>query len=254
MQNIFFTRTRIARTAAGLVLAGLLAGAGAAEHGASKHVVDLPPSADLAYTIKAKQSGFSLSGEATINWRVGEGKYSIVAETRAAVLGKVMENRSEGGVDSFGIAPAVFVEKRFRKDPTTTTFDRASKTISFSDGKLSYAIKGGEQDRASAPWQLVAVARGAPDKFTPGSEWVFFTAGRRDAEPWTFKVINREKVRTGLGEVEAVHLVKAPPPDSKDQQLDIWLAPEHEWYPVRIRFADSDGDFVDQTLASIARK
>ena len=254
MQISSFTHSRLARAAAGVALAGLLAHAGAAEHAAVKHTVDLPPSADLAYTIKARQSGFSLSGEATINWRAGEGKYSIVGETRAAMLGKVMENRSEGTIDGYGIAPAQFVEKRFRKDPTTTTFDRAGKTISFTEGKLTYAIKGGEQDRASAPWQLVAAARGAPDKFTPGSEWVFFTAGRRDAEPWTFKVVNREKVRTGLGEVDAVHLVKAPPPDSKDQQLDIWLAPEHEWYPVRIRFADNDGDFVDQTLASVARK
>jgi hypothetical protein len=239
---------------AGLLLAGLAAPAGAVERNMPKYAVDLPPPADLVYTIKARQSGFSLSGEATINWRAGDGKYSVAADTRASVLGKVLETRSEGGVDGFGLAPAQFVEKRFRKEPTTTTFDRAAKSISFSEGKQTYVIKGGEQDRASAPWQLVAAARGAPDKFTPGSEWVFFVAGRRDADPWTFKVINREKVRTGLGEVDAVHLVKAPPPDSKDQQIDIWLAPEHEWYPVRLRFADSDSEFVEQTLSSIARK
>lgn len=254
MRTLKLARTTIARASAGLLLAGLVAHAGAAEHGMPKYAVDLPPPADLVYTIKARQSGFSLSGQATINWRVGDGKYSVAADTRAAVLGKVLETRSEGGVDGFGLAPALFVEKRFRKEETSTTFDRASKTISFSEGKQTYPIKGGEQDRASATWQLVAAARGAPDKFTAGSEWVFFVAGRRDADPWTFKVINREKVRTGLGEVDAVHLVKAPPPDSKDQQIDIWLAPEHEWYPVRLRFADSDSEFVEQTLTSIARK
>jgi hypothetical protein len=238
----------------GAMLAGALAGARALEHPVVKRAFDLPPSADLTYSIKARQKGFALNGDALISWRANDSKYSLNADTRASMLGKILENRSEGAIDSYGIAPAQFYEKRFRKDPSTTTFNRDSKTISFTEGKLSYPLKGGEQDRSTAPWQLVAVARGAPDKFTAGSEWSFFVAGRRDAEPWTFKVVNREPVRTGLGEVEAVHLVKAPPPDSKDQQVDIWLAPAHEWYPVRLRFTDDDGEFVEQTLEKITKK
>ena len=238
----------------GMVLMAALAGAWALEHPVVKRAFDLPPSADLNYSIKARQKGFSLSGDALITWRVADSKYLVNAETRAMVVGKIMENRSEGAIDSYGIAPALFYEKRFRKDPTTTTFDRSSKTISFTDGTLNYPLKGGEQDRASATWQLVAVARGAPEKFVPGSEWVFFVAGRRDAEPWTFKVIKQETVRSGLGEVEAVHVVRAPPPDSKEQTLDIWLAPSHEWYPVRLRFTDHDDEFVEQTLENIVKK
>ncbi|MES2151802.1 MAG: DUF3108 domain-containing protein [Pseudomonadota bacterium] len=238
----------LALCAAGMALAQ------AAEHPAVKYAVDLPPPADLSYLIKARQSGFSINGEALISWRVADGKYALLAETRATLLGKVMENRSEGAIDGFGLAPTSFFEKRFRKEPATTTFDRAARSIVFTDGKLTYPLQGGEQDRTSAPWQLVAAARAAPDKFTPGSEWVFFVAGRRDAEPWSFKVIKHEKVQTGIGEVDALHLVKAPPPDSKGQQLDIWLAPGHEWYPVRLRFADKDGEFVDQTLEKIVRK
>jgi hypothetical protein len=238
----------------GAVLAGTLAGAWAVDHPVVKRAFDLPPSADLNYSIKARQKGISLNGDAVISWRAADSKYSLNADTRAALLGKILENRSEGAIDGYGIAPVQFYEKRFRKDPSTTTFNRDSKTISFTEGKLSYPLKGGEQDRSSAPWQLAAVARGAPEKFTPGSEWTFFVAGRRDAEPWTFKVVNRETVRTGLGEVDAVHLVKAPPPDSQDQQLDIWLSPSYEWYPVRLRFTDKDGEFVEQTLEKITRK
>src|SRR5262249_52740671 len=156
--------------------------------------------------------------------------------------------------DSYGIAPLRFDEKRFRRDPITTVFDRTAKTITFTDGKLRYTIRGGEQDRSSAPWQLAAVARRAPDKFVPGREGGVFLAGQRDAEPWSFKVVNREPVETALGTIQCVHLVKAPPPDSKDQEVDIWLAPGMEWYPVRIRFTDADGDFVDQVLDKVTRK
>lgn len=238
----------------GVLLATLLAGAGAAERVAVKRPVDVPPSVDLNYSIKARQKGFALNGEALISWRVAGGKYTLRADTRAALLGSILENRSEGLIDGFGIGPTQFYEKRFRKDPATTAFDRGSKSISFTESKLVYPLKGGEQDRSSVSWQLVAVARAAPEKFTPGSEWTFFVAGRRDAEPWTFKVVRQENVRTGLGPVEALHLVRLPPPDSKEQTLDIWLSPSHEWYPVRLRFTDNDDEFVDQTLEKIVKK
>ena len=88
----------------------------------------------------------------------------------------------------------------------------------------------------------------------PGSEWAFFVAGTHDAEPWVFKVVNQETVATGQGLVEAVHLVKAPPPDKKGQQVDLWLAPSLEWYPVKVTFADEDGDYVEQTLQKIVKK
>ena len=240
--------------ACGMLLAAALGGAGAAEHAAIKRPVDVPPSVDLNYSIKARQKGFSLSGEARISWRVSGARYTVNADTRAMLFGSILENRSEGTIDGYGLAPAKFYEKRVRHDPWTTTFDRAGNTISFTEGKLVYPIKGGEQDRSSVTWQLVAVARAAPDKFVPGSEWTFFVAGRRDAEPWTFKVVKKETIRTGLGPVEALHLVKLPPPDSKDQTLDIWLAPSLEWYPVRLRFTDNDDEFVDQTLEKLAKK
>jgi hypothetical protein len=237
----------------------LLAGAAQAadapgEHPSVKRPTSLPPSADLSYSLKIKQSGLSLNGQASVQWRAGEGRYSIVTESRAAIFGKVVENRSEGAIDDFGLAPATFYEKRFRKEPYTTSFKRDAKTITFTESDVSYPIKGGEQDRSSAQWQLAAQARATPDKFKPGSEWQYFVAGRRDAEPWTFKVVKTEAVQIGTGEVQAVHLVKAPPPDKEGQQVDLWLAPSMDWYPVRVRFNDNDGDFVDQTLEKVVKK
>lgn len=215
----------------------------------------LAPSADLNYAIEARQHGFTLGGEALINWRAGDGIYSVQAETKSALLGKIVESRSEGTVDKYGLAPAQFTEKKFRKGATSATFNRESKTISFNEGQQTYAIVGGEQDRASAAWQLTALARANPDKFKAGSEWSFFVAGPRDADPWTFKVIKREKVDLGgtLGEVDALHILRAPPPGDKGQTLDLWLAPSLDWYPVRLRFTD-DEDFVEQRLTNISKR
>ncbi len=246
--------SKIQRFAAVPLLALTMAYACAQEHPVIKRPVDLPPSADLAYKIDARKKGISVGGDAVVQWRVGNGVYSAANVARASFLGKILDNRSEGAVDAFGLAPSQFNEKRFRKQPTSIKFDRAAKAISFSEGELTYPLLGGEQDRGSVQWQLAAVARAAPGKFVPGSEWKFFVAGRRDAETWVFKVVGRENLDTPMGPMQAVHLVKAPPADSKAQKIDLWLAPAHQWYPVKLRFSEEDGEFIQQTIEKIIKK
>lgn len=221
---------------------------------APKYKVNLPPSTELAYAITAKQKGIPVDGDAVMRWSAATGSFSASNEARAMLVGKILDARSEGAIDAYGLAPARFTEKRFRKEPTTTTFDRASKIISFSASGQTYPIKGGEQDRNSAVWQLIAVARGAASKFRPGSSWTFFVAGQRDADEWTFKVVKQERVKTPLGELNTLHVQKVPPPDSREQHLDIWLAPALEWYPARLRFSDDNGDFIEQTLQKVNKK
>ncbi|MES2315940.1 MAG: DUF3108 domain-containing protein [Pseudomonadota bacterium] len=245
---------KIKQLAAGTVLVLTLACAMAQEHLVIKRPVDLPPSADLVYKIDARKKGFSLGGDAQVAWRAGNGTYSVSTSARASLLGKILENRSEGAIDAYGLAPTRFHEKRFRKDPSTANFDRAARTLTFNDGKLSYPLLGGEQDRSSVQWQLAATARAAPEKFVAGSEWKFFVGGRRDAEVWTFKVVGRESISTGMGSMQTVHFIKAPQPDTKDQHIDLWLAPGQQWYPVRLRFAEDDGEYVQQTIEQITRK
>ena len=237
-----------------LPMALACAKASAHEHPVIKRPVDVPPSADLVYKIEARKKGISVGGDALVQWRAGNGVYSAANVARASFLGKILDNRSEGVIDAFGLAPLQFNEKRFRKEPTAIRFDRAAKAMTFSEGEQKYPLLGGEQDRGSAQWQLASVARAAPEKFVPGSEWKFFVGGRRDAEVWVFKVVGRENLNTGMGAMQAVHFVKAPPADSRAQKIDLWLAPGHEWYPVKLRFSEEDGEFVQQTIEKITRK
>ncbi|UGQ46868.1 DUF3108 domain-containing protein [Massilia endophytica] len=227
---------------------------GTAAMAADRHPFSLPPSADLSYSVKASTHGLPLSGTGTVSWRQGDGKYSLLTEARSGLFGKVLEHRSEGSIDEYGLAPATYFEKRIRKSATTTTFRRDAGVVEFSGGDKEVPLKGGEQDRSSAPWQLAAMARKSPEKFKPGSEWSFMVAGRRDAEPWVFKVVGTETLETGMGEVKALHFSKAPPKNNKGQQVDLWLAPSLDWYPVRILFMEEDGDSFDQQLEKVAKK
>lgn len=248
-------QTLLRNTGLGLLLAGALGAATAQDAPASaRRPFELPPSADLHYELQARQRGFSLKGEAIVTWRAGDGKYTIKAESKVPVLGTITDDRSSGAIDAWGLAPAEFVEKRMRKDPTTATFDREAKSLSFSESKQVYPLKGGEQDRVSITWQLAAVARAAGDRFKAGSKWPFFVAGRRDAESWVFEVVRREKVRTGLGEVDAVLVSRQPVADKKEQSLEVWLAPQHDWYPVKLRYQDGEKEQIEQTLNTVTKR
>ena len=211
----------------------------------------MPPAAELSYGIRARQGGLTINGESQMLWQPADKRYTLSIETSAMLVGKILDEKSEGAIDAWGLAPARYTEQRFRKDATSVTFDRSARLISFSASDRTYPIRGGEQDRASVIWQLIAVARAAPAKFKNGSSWNFFVVGQRDADPWTFKVGAQEKVAGPDGEVMAWHVTRNPPPGSEEQQLDIWLAPALQWYPVRLRFTEGGGDFIEQTLRQV---
>lgn len=235
-----------------LLLACTLASHGAMAQNAKRGAINPPPSAELNYTINANQHGLPLNGTAVVHWSNGNGRYAISTETRAMLLGKILEAKSEGTIDATGLAPSTSTEKRYRKDTSTTTFNRETKTITFSASDASYPIKGGEQDRNSIVWQLATIARSTPAKFKTGSTINVVVAGQKDADPWSFKINKSEKIKSSLGDLNAIKVSKVVKDAGKDQKIDIWFAPSRDWYPVRIRFSEPEGDFIEQTITSIA--
>jgi hypothetical protein len=213
--------------------------------------ISIPPSAELKYTVQALREGQMVYGSGKISWNSNGDNYTVNGE--AGILFFTLLNFTSAGViDSFGVAPVIYSEKRFRRPETNTHFHRERNTISFSASTATYPRKGGEQDRASIVWQLTGIGRGESDRFRPGTEIDFFVAGVRDAAHWRVRVIGEEEIEIGSGKVNAWHVVRIPKQGSYDQKLDIWLAPQHEWYPVKIRFTESNGEYLDMLLSNIA--
>jgi hypothetical protein len=98
---------------------------------------------------------------------------------------------------------------------------------------------------------LVAIGRGDREKFIRGATIDLFVAGVRDAETWQMQIVGNEEIDVGTGKTRAWHVVRAPRPGSYDQKLDIWLAPQQEWYPVRLRYTEVNGDYLDMSLSKI---
>jgi hypothetical protein len=226
----------------------------------NSHAADIEtaPTADLYYKIKSNQKGIPVSGEAKIQWRLsdsnsGKKTYTLSSDTTVTLFGKILTSSSKGYLDERGLVPEQFSEKRFRRPEAQITFDWANKRLSFSGGEASIPLKGREQDRLSIMWQVMALAKQAGSSISLGQEWKAVVAGPHDADWWTFKVQEKLTLRTDLGELEVIHILRAPPADAPGQRLELWLAPTLDYFPVRIRFIDSKGDQVEQTISRIQK-
>lgn len=209
-----------------------------------------PPSAELKYDVQALREGQTVYGYGKIHWQTAENHYTITGEA-GVLLFTLLNFRSEGAIDDFGVAPVIYSEKKLRRSETNTHFHRERNEISFSASARSYPRKGGEQDRASVVWQLAGIGRGDSEKFAPDAEIDIFVAGVRDAETWRIRVIGMEEIEVDSEKVSAWHVVRIPRPGTYDQKLDIWLAPQKEWFPVKLRYTETNGDYLDMSLSKL---
>jgi hypothetical protein len=225
----------------------------AAEQAARRYKVDPPPSAELKYEVRALREGKNWYGSGLFRWEAAGGSYRITGEASVSFLFNitVLNFKSEGALNEYGVAPVLYSEKPWRKALTNTHFQHANHKISFSASEAVYPWHGGEQDRASIMWQLAAIGRGDAAQFTPGADIDMVVAGARDADTWRIRVLGQEDVDTPYGKLAAWHVVRAPRQGSYDQTIDIWLAPQREWYPVRLRYTYANGDYLDMTLSGM---
>lgn len=220
----------------------------------AEHHIAPPPSAELRYDVFALRDEQKWYGSGLFRWETdGEG-YRLTGEASVTILFKftILNFSSEGVINDFGVAPLLYTETPWRKAKLNTHFRHAEQQISFSASDARYPYHGGEQDRASIIWQLAGIGRGAPDRFYPGAEIDVMVAGTRDAASWRIQVAQQEEIETDIGKLQTWRLVRQPRPDSGDQRIDIWLAPDQEWYPVKVRYTYDNGDFLDLSVTDLS--
>lgn len=213
-----------------------------------------PPAAQLQYKARADVRGLSVDGTSRIDWSWTDKQYRLSLETRTLLTGVLLADSSEGRFDDHGLAPDNYAARRLAKGRAVAHFDRTKNEIDFAGHGPSHPLQGGEQDRVSVLWQLLSMMRARPDDFVPGSRWQFFVAGHRGGDDWTFEVKDKQRLPSAFGEIDTLHLAYVPEDATAKTRVDIWFAPSQEWFPVRIRFSEPNGDYVDQTLESIKRK
>lgn len=223
------------------------------EANAPRYTVSPPPSAQLSYDVSATHEGQNWYGNGLFRWESSADSYRITGEASVRLIVKfsVLNFGSQGSINEFGIAPALYTEQTRRKPLTQTHFQPGQEKIVFSASSASHPYHGGEQDRASIMWQLAAIGRGDAGQFRPGEQFDIVVAGARRAETWRISVVGEEEIETGHGRFSAWHVMRAPTPGSDEQQIDIWFAKDHQWYPVKVRYTETNGDHLEMSLSEM---
>lgn len=218
-----------------------------------RYVVDMPPPATITLDVaRTDADGTEWSGEAVLAWQMNEDTYKIKVEAGIRVVFtrvNLVVLTSEGAVAAAGFAPIRMTEKRRGRSLTATHFNWGDNRLTFSSSQAAYPLVPGAQDKASVPLQLSAIARGDAKQLSGDID--ILVGEDRDAAVYRFNVVGQEEIDTRLGKLQAWHLTRPPVPGSYKSRLDIWLAPQHGWYPVRIRNTEANGAVTTQTVNNI---
>lgn len=225
------------------------AGGGAGTPGATRPL-KLPGSVQLGFAVTAQQGPQPMSGAfGELVWLQNGDEYN--ARLSIKMLFKtVRAQTSVGRIGPLGIDPTRFSDTR--RTEVASHFVRESGEIVFSNNAPRAKLQPGAQDRLSVIMQISALIAGDPARYPPGSQLSMQTVGERDAEVWTFTVDGEDAVSTPAGDFRAVRLTRLPRRDY-DYKLELWLAPEQNWLPVRIRQTQQNGDFIDLALRSVEK-
>lgn len=218
----------------------------AASHSAAASRVAIPGSVLLRYKVSAQTRGIALQGNSRLHWQHDGAAYEAKLELSGPLLPSRTQH-SSGRITAEGLAPLRFSDKA--RSEEAAHFRRDEGKVSFSSNRPDAALMAGAQDRLSVMLQLASMIAGDPARFGPGATIIIQTAGTRDAQPWQFAVEGEETLQLPGGSANALKLTRSPHKEF-DQKVELWLALDMDYVPVRLRLTQPNGDWVDQQWSS----
>ncbi len=206
------------------------------------------------YSLYKGKNGLRI-GKIVHTWDIKDGRYVIASVAEAAGLARWLTSEmiiqtSQGRITANGLEPESYWEQRGQKADRTfrAEFDYINKTLTYGrvEDSTTVPLPPGTQDQLSFIYQFGLKA--------PLSGTVHFsmTTGRKLGS-YASEVVGEEMINSGLGELRTQHLRKVRD-DPKDDQIEIWLAIDHQYLPVKVRITNSDGDVLEQVVEGIRKE
>jgi hypothetical protein len=213
----------------------------------------LPNKGTIVYTLTFGRDGFNV-GRAVQSWEVGAGRYRLASDAETTGIVDIFRPQrlrwlSQGRITRQGLRPEAFLVSRTRRGQTEAAEARfnwaeGSLTYGFASDRASVALAAGTQDIMSFVYQL-GLAPPAPGRFR-----LPITTGSR-FEIYEIEVRSEENIETPLGTIRALPVKQERRPGA--ESIEIWLAADYRYLPVKIRYFDRDGNPAGEQLASEIR-
>gem|GEM_PF-427975 len=200
-----------------------------------------PASTRLKYDVAGIVKGFKYSVAGDLLWAHDGSNYTARLEISHFLLGSKVQT-SKGVITPRGLEPVRFGEKV--RSEVAAHFERDKGKVSFSANTPDVPIMPLAQDQVSIFVQLAAMFAADGKTFVPGSKLVFQAVGARGSEDWEFRLQAPERLKIQGKDWMAYKLVREHRAEY-DTRAELWLAPELEGMPIRIRLSQTSGDEID---------
>ena len=208
---------------------------------------DLPPRSlpvrgRITYDLVYGRDHFPV-GRTVQTWQTDGTRYVLASRSETTGLLDVIRSQhrtflSRGSITSEGLRPDTFLMSRNRGrgiEEARASFDwsGASVTLQAAARERQEALPARTQDLLSFIYQL-SLYPPAPGRFTQS-----LTNGAR-VETYEVEVLADEIIETPIGALRAVPIRQIRKAGA--ESLELWLAPEYRYMPVRIRFFNREGE------------
>jgi hypothetical protein len=211
---------------------------------------NLPSKGRIAYTLYLGGDQFSV-GKAVQSWEVEGDEYKLgsVAETTGIAdlfRSQRLNYISAGKITSHGLRPQTFLMSRTRRGRTEAAraeFDWGAAKIMLgrAPDQRTLALPANSQDFISFMYQFSL----SPPQ--PGRIRVSITNGSR-LETYELDVLAHENIETPLGVLNTLPIKQVR--QAGDESIEVWLAAEYRYLPVKVRFIDREGKLSGEQIVS----
>ncbi len=187
-----------------------------------------------------------------VDWAIDREKSRYELWLRTVDPVGLLDLRSNGELRPFGIAPFKYVERiDIVNRQLSVEFDWVASLAHFAGrgaGEPAQFAEG-TQDPLSLQFHLPLLAQTYPWRFTPGAE-IQFSVARRRIETYTFTVVGYETIQVRDRDINTLKIERRKGPGA-NRQVELWMAPEFDWLPARLRFVDANDEVWESVLAHL---
>jgi hypothetical protein len=205
-----------------------------------------PTALRLDYLLSDIREGQINQIQGNLEWFSDGGNYRMRLSASKLLL-TVLNQTSEGTIGEGGLQPTRFAETRFNRSEQAVHFDAAQQRIRFSNNQPDAPMLAGTQDRLSMLMQLSAMVVGNTEQFTLGASVSLPVASVDEASLWRWESLGYESLGMPNGIFNTLHLQRQPRSEF-DPKLELWLAADYGFLPMRLLRTERNGNLQDLQL------
>lgn len=212
----------------------------------------LPAAISASYDVQLNDMQIAVVNE---QFNTANDTYRIVSESTPVGLLALFRKQgvtlvSSGRLTANGLQPEHFEgtngDDEARRVSADFDWPQARLTLKHEGVTETAPLPAGAQDRISLMYQFMFVAPGLRGPFD-----VAMTNGRK-IDHYRYLPTTDVDIDTPLGRMRTLHLVKERRPD--ESAAEVWLAPEHHFFPVKVLLVEKDGTRYEQTITRLDLK